>query len=1198
MVVRVGGQRGVSSVVDETTSPSQQLQEDLAKSQGQPTVSGELEKIIEQSNQPQATAEIDTSELEIEPAQEPIQGPVQTLESRMGIQQPSLRMQVEEQAEIDPEFLGAIDADDRNLYERGMFNVQEDLENLDTRRYNFKGGRRRAAVSSDGGLFERAEAFAETLIDPEAPLTTGSLMHNKPEQLGQINTYTLANIVDSIGGTITDQNTGKKLINPEFLRLSSLVTEDIIADQALSESRLEEQRQAEATDSSLTTSPTAMTVQGAPLSITKMQRNAELGDRILKEWSKISGVDNSNVSTDTKKILGDVMKELYYEVNKGTPEAAFLARQDRSDNQVEFRVTNLGQAMLQESQKIRKLYFPKEHVDALPAPRSSGDIDVSGARKRINILDHDEIRDAIRTLDSIPHWVIPRRERILLATLLPALANRNASPEIIQMAKDINGFGSKKVAAFNAKRKIKELEGDTTFDVTENLELLKRSIAQSLLGIAKHRDAPVYLTHFVQAFNGRITPEQTHFNPVSSKQIRFVTGNPQPAVLIPGKRSKLDRNLREMYSMMILKINGISAGSVLTEERLRMFDEGYDNLVKYGKKLKEALDNTSIDPDAISQAILKGMPLDHPEFPQFQGLNIDPSETRLIKAISDKGDDGLALIDGLIDLYEYDQVKKENAERMKRGEPLKTFRTHYNAYIDGKTNGLATNGLQLGLESTALRTGVLRKPGSIFAVDEDQDLRDVLAAKLEQSLQNSTIFRDTLYATYGGLDNATSFHNIVHALFQTRELNKGTTMTFGYGKELDSFKTDLRNYLVLNREQAIQKGSPLAAHYDVIEQSYIPSKDAPNYVDGIVRDIHEMYIDKLIDVVTPDGIEARKTMYNMAMFHVLMDEVFELETPTGMPIYLGGLEPEEGTLRSLLQYNVVTDVDAEGKKTTRKLKAMTKKFRPTAAAVRGEGDKGYIGGAALGGSNPAPVQSVDAATVARTFSGKSWNKIRSATPNAKGYGLQIYDAFKTDVFTHDTIYTEVNQNWLQTNKDYFYLDMANKKMNEAIARFENKVKSNPNGLISIGPESGHRKVGDLVTVVVREYKDKNGKTKYFNTYPVLENFLRRNVERTIVINGKTITRSNDEITEQAREMVGEMISNLAKRKIYINQLFNTKTMTNKELAGFMSALSETIGFKEGRKRFIEKIRKQRNGHFANIDRQQESGNWIAQYHDH
>lgn len=91
MVVRVGGQRGVSSVVDETTSPSQQLQEDLAKSQGQPTVSGELEKIIEQSNQPQATAEIDTSELGMEPVQQPVQESVQ-----QAMQQPNLRMEIQE----------------------------------------------------------------------------------------------------------------------------------------------------------------------------------------------------------------------------------------------------------------------------------------------------------------------------------------------------------------------------------------------------------------------------------------------------------------------------------------------------------------------------------------------------------------------------------------------------------------------------------------------------------------------------------------------------------------------------------------------------------------------------------------------------------------------------------------------------------------------------------------------------------------------------------------------------------------------------------------------------------------------------------------------------------------------------------------------------------------------------------------------
>lgn len=343
----------------------------------------------------------------------------------------------------------------------------------------------------------------------------------------------ISKMLISFNTTTPDSQTGSQVLNPEFLRLASLVTEDVMADQMMGEKRLEDQRRKKL-DLDLTDQ--LPPEERPPFFISKMQRNQELGDRVLKEWAKLTNADVSSADSDTKTFLGDMFKELYYEVNKGTPEARVMDRmtvsrvtegrnQDK-EKEVEFVLTDLGQAMMRESEAIRKLYFPKEHVDALDSPRSKADIRVSGAIKNVNINAHEEIVEAIKTLESIPHMVIPRREKILLATLLPALANNNASPEIIEMSREINGFGKSKYAVFKAREKIAKLDRQD-FNADENLELLKRSIAQSLLGIAKHRGKETYLTYFVQAFNGRLTAEQSHFNPMTSKQVRFVTGNPE-----------------------------------------------------------------------------------------------------------------------------------------------------------------------------------------------------------------------------------------------------------------------------------------------------------------------------------------------------------------------------------------------------------------------------------------------------------------------------------------------------------------------------------------------------------------------------------------------------------------------------------------------------------------------------------------------
>jgi hypothetical protein len=1215
---------------DAVTTPAAALQQDLAEAMPSAGPSETLQRVIARETQERLGVGVDASEILGEQ-----EAPQETVEDKLKLYQaPDLRVQaMQDVRNIPVDQLQDFKDSEATVYQRGAANIKLREENLNTDRYNFQGGKHNVTLSENGGVFDRADNFSKIILDPTKPIGIQGLLHTKPEAAGQVQTGSkLATLFNTTNATVVDEATGVNVVNPEFLKLASLITEDLIADQTMGETRKVEKELGVAL-ADFGTQVGGDYVEGPELSITKMQRNKELGDRILTEWGKITGSNTADVDNQTKTYLGDAMKELYYEVNKGIPEARNLERIQRPDGQVEFRVTNHGQEMFRQSEATRKLYFPKEHVDALDAPRSTKKIRVSGAKKPIHAKDNEAILEAVQFLESIPHTVIPRREKILLATLLPALANGNASPEIIEMAKEINGFGSSKIATFKARERIAKLDGREDFNVDANMEILKRNIAQSLYGIAKHRGKSVYLTYFIQAFNGRLSVEQTHFNPMNSKQVRFVTGSPDIATMVPGRNSRLEENLREMYSMMILKVKGIDAGDLVQEERMKMFNENYQNLVSFGEVLKQALDNTNIDTDRISEAILKGTPLDHPDFPQFQGLQLDPKYQKLISSISKKGEDGLGLIDGLIDLYEYDQVLQYNK---KNPNNPRQFHTQYNAYIDGKTNGLASNGVQLGSREIALRTGVIRSDDSIYAVEDNQDLRDVLAEKLTSALDQHNIFRQTTINKYGG--EVTALHFVANVLFNTRELNKATTMTFGYGKELNSFKTDLRNYLVLNRTQAMgvveeyqgidieslseknretyEKAVKLVDFYDVLEKSSTSSK--PLEVT-LVEDLFDIYVDQLVEVITPDGIKARKMMYNMAMFHVLMDEVFEMETPTEMPIYLGGIEVDTSVIKSKSSYNIFTPEKPQAtidKKTGKEREPSTRTSlvrgveledtmyertstvleygrRATASAIRNEGEGGYIGGSAFGGSNPAAVQSIDAATVARTFSGRSSDKLRNASSSGKGYGLQIYDAFKSDVFNFDIMNREVNQNWLQVNKDYFYLQMANDKMAETMQKFMNKtIKSkNPNELVDIGMDSGYRKIGELLF----EVQTYNPETKKYEAhYPALEAFFKRNLTTHYVKDGGKYKKTPEEMSEEANKKAIDFIKQLESKGIEPN----SSSLTRKQVFDFVQGLSVSMDFVNDRKTFINKIKGQRDKNFAEIDAQQKRGIMVAQYHAH
>ena len=1190
-------------------TPAEQLQQNLEREAAKSVSSDDVNMF--------ATLATDLSrqepmipEEEIQPTQEEVLGPA-NVEQVFGMDVDKIDLETS-----DEDLNRMMEADPR-LYEMDLFQRaervrQEEEEGRNTRRYNTHIPN--FSEEENGGFYNRANVFADTVITGESIRPSG-VFHPKPVVTG-VGQMTHENKLGNIGSLVTkmqatyvDPNTGKQNLNRDFLFISSLVTEDFLADDVLGETRAEKEKERKALqdfakrgeyltrEDVFEETDTRSSVDN--FTITKSRGNAALGGRIASEWSKYSGV-KTDLTREELELLGDSTKELYYEINKGSDEQPYIIRHDKDNNrsQVYYEVTPLGQAMFKQSAVTRKMHFPAQHVDPLTTSMSETQppttseqrkkkVRYSGERKKIDEpLDNEVLLQAKSNLEAVPHYVIPRREKLVFSTLLVGLAGEamtNVPKEIVEMSSEINGFGASKDREFKARLNIARKKGER-YSPDDNMNELKKSISQSLYGISKNRKKKVYLTYMIQAFNGRLTPEQTHFNPTTSKQIRFVTGHPVPVTFKPGTNSRQEVALREMYAMMLLKfpvLNEVTGetrmkdvGDLLPLERLARFKESLPALAKFGKRIKDALVMTDEDANNIADAIKQGLPMDHPNFPiaSVKALNFDAAnDKRIIDAIADKGEDGLALLDGLIDVYEYHRALENNLDKSKT--PIQ-FSTHFNAYIDGKTNGLAANAMQLGIQELAYRVGALRKDAtisnkSIYALDNNIDIRDDLASRLTAYIDQAG-FQDSIIKSFG----ANKYKNIdliIRRLFNTRNLNKATTMTFGYGKELMGFIQDLKDFLDLNAVNDPEVADSL----EILRSGWYPGKDkGVSIEDYLIEKIaFPIYQNKLVEVITPRGIEARQLMYQAAMYHVMFDELFEINGPTGFPLRFGGMESLGASESESTAYDIY-GYDETGKLTSQGRKAYHYATRPTSAAIRQTMQGPYIGGYAVGAASPGPVQSIDAATVALSVTGKSWADLMNDS-NGSGYIHSIYDAFKFDANGFTNGVKNVNQNWLDINFGWSYLKETQKSFEAAKKSFYDKLKVPDDAEVSVGMESGFRKIGELLKV---EY------TKDGDPYrPALISFIRKVVPVGVPA----------EVTEGIVADIENVWAGIG-----ISQTTSPTVLTAKDVKKIVNSLLDATKFESKFKKLIKESEADKMELKALIERNVRDGEIIAQYYAH
>ena len=889
-----------------------------------------------------------------------------------------------------------------------------------------------ASNSSDGNLRSRAKTLSAAVAkgDLGVALTSlGTPAHSLakqgvtgPELASEIATHKEGDLFAAISRADAVQfnpELNRNIPDPVYTQVASAVVENEIANIALGQTETEADVITQAQEGPQDITVGAQAPQQGSQPVTHATGNGKLGQQIHQEYQRMNGVNvPEKLPQKEAETLGAAFKHLWAASN---PELVTRAV-DPKTQQIVYQLTAAGEKNLKDGEADRKRLFPKQNVRPAKQPlqrgQLPGDVGQNVARRVSGSVGKQEfgkvIQGAMNNMAQVPNVVDKQRAKILFQSILPVL--RDGSHDTWQA--EINNIGPSKIQKFQAAKvqQDKRAEAAAAEGVTldedpyspeENLASLVDKVAQEVRAVAQERNGANYLSYNVQGFQGRITPQQSFFNPTTSKAVRFVTRNATPSVANPGTR--VEKNLRQMYAMMILP-KSLKADVDLPVIREQKLTANSARLEAWGDRLAAAVNMTDAEYEAVAQAIEAGTPLTDPNFPQVRGLELDPeADAELIKHIESKGEDGPHVIDGLMDFAQYAKAKRA-------GRP---HRSYFNAYMDGKTNGLASNGIQMGHLETAERTGVLRSNRNTLL--DEGDIRDELQRLAVESIAD-------------GWDGETDgfeseLNDVAEAVFAHRDLNKMTTMTFGYGKEIDSFSGKIEETLAFLNESR--------AEGDSYHNSLAKLDETMNRGE-LAKTLMNKYESSLREVMSEEALQARSLMRSAAALHSATNQLFSIKSPVGMDLNLGR--------------DVTTGYDDADKSAYRlygeggesRTTVAHYKTEPTAAAARTIDEKAIPGEYAYGGSVVAPVQAMDAATVALTANGKSWDRLRQAS-GGNPYMHTIYDAFKVDANGYDVVLEEVNKNWLNSAMNWSYLEATYDATKEAMTNFQKEMSNRPQG---------------------------------------------------------------------------------------------------------------------------------------------------------
>ena len=306
-------------------------------------------------------------------------------------------------------------------------------------------------------------------------------------------------------------------------------------------------------------------------------------------------------------------------------------------------------------------------------------------------------------------------------------------------------------------------------------------------------------------------------------------------------------------------------------------------------------------------------------------------------------------------------------------------------------------------------------------MDEEGDIRDVLKNIAIESIADGWD---------GNTDGFESeLNDVAEQVFGYRDLNKKTTMTFGYGKEIDSFTSDIEEALSF-----LQGDKGRSSPGDSYNASLAHLDTEFKTRGELAQTLMNKYETSLREVMSEEALDARGLMRSAAALHSATNQLMSIKSPIGMDLNLGrdvstGYDGAEKTTYRLY---------GEGNTGPDKRTVAHYENEATSAAAR----DGAAGEHAYGGSVVAPVQALDATTVALTAAGPSWDRLSKAS-GGNPYMHTIYDAFKVDANGYDVVLEEVNKNWLNSAMNWSYLEATYSATQEKMQNFQTELKKRP-----------------------------------------------------------------------------------------------------------------------------------------------------------
>jgi hypothetical protein len=417
-------------------------------------------------------------------------------------------------------------------------------------------------------------------------------------------------------------------------------------------------------------------------------------------------------------------------------------------------------------------------------------------------------------------------------------------------------------------------------------------------------------------------------------------------------------------------------------------------------------------------------------------------------------------------------------------------------------------------------------------------------------------------------------HTIAEVLYGYRDLNKTTTMTFSYGKDIGSFFAEIEQAMYVKNEEAISlidsfnlkrnrgeeltpeetdKDNAAKAYKNAFlnfEQQTFESKMGNN-ISGtqvLAKVLLEPYKASMVSVLGKRGIQSNRIMKGAAGLAAIADQLLTIEGPTGMSLHFGGSVPQVYDELVPVRYTM-------GGERKKAVSYGVDRFSAASVYTTTDGERQYAR-KAMNGAQVGSVQAIDAATVAKTFSGPSWDKLTQAS-NGNPYGYPIYDAFKMDVHGYDTMLEEVNNNWFYSSLNYNYLEKAKESSEKTMTEFANKLRvmiKEGNKPVDVGPNSRFAMLSDLIKVE----QDQFGKPQL----PNLSSFFYQTLDLDPLSSAK-----------DRREVAQGVAMAVAKEAKAAGVKFDGKDMRPSEILALTYAITKQLNLKTRMNKTIAEVEK-------------------------